>query len=322
MNRDVIRFAAVALMSGATVLAQQAATPSAKSALNLNDAHAEMRQALSFLKAGQSKKAGVPLDRALQILGTTPRAAYAHYLRAKVYTAQGETSMAVAQLEEAVALEPDYPAAWSDLGRARETLSDDTGALAAFKRAVGLDPKDAIAQYRLGAEYLHRGNAQLAIQPLKQALSLNPDGQSALYSLQRALQETGRSAEAGKVRQKLADVLHRRDVLYQRTLKAVAINNQGTALQKSGNLQGALEKYRAALKLSPGQIGIRVNFAIALLRLGHWSHGLSELHEAIQKDPGDNLLRRAWNDAVSQAPAGTLVNGVPVQPLVARQGYQ
>ncbi|MGH9581720.1 MAG: tetratricopeptide repeat protein [Bryobacteraceae bacterium] len=319
MNRRIIRFAAVALICTGSVLAQRPATSNGTGNLGPNDAHAQVERALSLLKAGQDGKAAVYLDRALRILGETAQAAYPHYLRAKVYTDQSSIPKAITELKKSVALEPNYAAAWSDLGQARKALSDDIGALAAYKRAVELDPNDAVAQYRLGAEYLQQGKAHLAVQHLEEALSLNPGGQSALYSLQLALRQDGRSAEANKVRKRLADLLHRRDVLYQNALKAVAINNEGAVLQKRGDLRGALEKYQAALNLSPGEVRIRVNFAIALLRLGQWDRGLSELHKAMRQDPGNDLLKKAWDDAVSQAPAGTSVNGIPLQPIAGRQ---
>lgn len=312
MKRRIGRFAAAMLICGGSMLAQESA----------NDPQAQVQRALNLLKAGQDDKAAVYLDHALHQLGASPQAAYPHYLRAKVYTAQNNIPKATTELKEAVSLQPDFAAAWSDLGEARKTLSDDAGALAAYKRAVELDPHDAVAQYRLGAEYLQQGKPHLAVSHLKQALSLNPNEQSTLYSLQLALRQDGQPAEADKVRQQLANLLHQRDILYQNALKAVAINNEGAALEKQGDLQGAVEKYRAALELSPGQVRIRVNFAIALLRLGRWNQGLSELHKAMQQAPGNDRLKRAWDDAVSQAPAGTLVDGIPLQSFLAQQNRQ
>jgi superkiller protein 3 len=312
----MMRFAAVVLICVGIAPAQQPATS------NGNDAQAQVKRALSLLKAGQDGKAAEYLDRAIEFSGETPQAAYPHYLRAKVYTAQNNIPKAILELRKAVSLQPEFAAAWSDLGQARKAVSEDAGALAAYKRAVELDPGDAVAQYRLGAEYLQQGKAHLAVEPLKRALSLSPEDQSTLYSLQLALRRDGQPAEADKVRQELADLLHRRDVLYQNALKAVAINNEGAALEKSGDLQGALEKYQAALELSPGQVKVRVNLAIALLRLGRWSQGLSELHKAMRQDPGNDLLKRAWEDAVSQAPAGTLVDGIPLESFAARQDHR
>jgi tetratricopeptide (TPR) repeat protein len=208
---------------------------------------------------------------------------------------------AAAQLQEAVSLRPDFAEAWSDLGQARKTLLDDAGALAAFARAVELSPDDAVAQYRLGAEYLRMAKIPEAIMHLQVAARLTPDDQSALYSLQLALREDGQIEPARQVREKLAELLRKRDKASERALTSVEINNQGAELEKAGDLRGALEKYRAALELNPDHVGIRTNLAVALLRSGQWSQGIAELREALQRDPGNAALQKALDDALAQA---------------------
>jgi tetratricopeptide (TPR) repeat protein len=246
------------------------------------------------------------LDRAIQILEHTPDAAYPHYLRAKVYSAQNDAQKAVTQLEEAVSLQPDFAEAWSDLGLARKTILDDQGALAAYKRAVELKPTDAVAQYRLGTEYLRAGETHAAIEPLEQAYRINPEDQSTLNSLQSALRQDGKPSEANSIRQKLAALLQKKDQERQNALAAVRVNNEGANLEKSGDLRGALQKYREALNLNPEHAGIRVNYAVALLRLGQWTEGLTQLHEALRRDPGNTQIQAALKDALAQAPPGSV----------------
>ena len=205
---------------------------------------------------------------------------------------------AAAQLQQAVSLRPDFAEAWSDLGQARKTLLDDAGALTAFERAVELSPDDAVAQYRLGAEYRRNARLPAAIQHLREALRLDPENQSTLYSLQSALREDGQLEQARQLRVKLAELLRKRDKASENALTAVQLNNQGAGLEKSGNLRGALEKYRAALDLYPEHVGIRVNVAAALLRLGQWSQGISELREALRRDPGNAVVKEALAHAL------------------------
>jgi len=87
-------------------------------------------------------------------------------------------------------------------------------------------------------------------------------------------------------------------------LAGIELNNQGANLEKAGDLAGALEKYRAARKLLPDHNGIRVNFAIALLRLGQWKEGLAELREAVRREPDNAVLKAALDDALAKAPEG------------------
>ena len=74
-------------------------------------------------------------------------------------------------------------------------------------------------------------------------------------------------------------------------------------LERAGNLPAALEKYRAAVALLPDHVGIRVNFAVALLRLAEWQQGLAEMREAVRREPGNALWKAALDDALKQAPA-------------------
>jgi protein O-GlcNAc transferase len=271
-------------------------------ALDPRFAQAHVNLGLVLQQAGELDQAAMHLDRAIGLLGRKPDAAYPHYLRAKVWSGQSDVLKAAAQLQEAVALRPDFAEAWSDLGDARKTLLDDGGALAAFERAVALSPDDAVAQTRLGSQYLDEGKAHLAVAHLQEAARLDPKNQSTLYSLQRALREDGQAAQADAIKQKLAELLRDKDKDDQNLLAGIELNNQGANLEKAGDLAGALEKYRAARKLLPDHNGIRVNFAIALLRLGQWKEGLAELREAARREPDNAVLKAALDDALAKAP--------------------
>ncbi len=270
---------------------------------NLAQAHVNLGMVLA--QTSELASAAAHLDRALTMLGRQPEAALAHYLRAKVHTDLGEVEQASADLKEAVRLKPDFAEAWSDLGQARRTLQDDAGALAAFKRAVALSPSDPVALTRLGAEYLHQGQVKPAIVHLEKAYGIDPKDQTTLNSLNTALRQDGQMERARQIKQKLLEVLRARDLNTQNQLNAARSNNDGVALEKAGDLRGALEKYRAAVALDPQHVELRVNLAVALLKLGQWKEGLTQLREARRQAPNDPVLKAAWDDAIAQAPAGS-----------------
>jgi tetratricopeptide (TPR) repeat protein len=246
------------------------------------------------------------LDRAIALLGQTDDAADAHYFRARIDSAQNHPRAAAVQLEAAVRVRPGFADAWSDLGQVRSQLLDDPGAVAAFEHAVVTNPKDAVAQYRLGAEYLHQGKTQPAIEHLRQANELNPSDQSTMNALQMALRQSGDSVGADEVKQQLAELLRERDRSNQNKLRAVQVNNEGSALEKAGDLAGAVVKYGEAAQLDPGHAGIRTNYGVGLLRLGKWTEGLEELHQALLIDPQNQQIRAALKEAISQAPVGVV----------------
>ena len=265
-------------------------------------AQARVNLGLVLLESGDSSAAATHLDRAIQLLGQNPDAAYPHYLRAKIYSEQKEINKAAAELQQAVTLQPEFGEAWSDLGNARKILLDEAGALVAFEKAVRLTPNDPVAQTRLGSELLTQGKAHEALPHLEEAVGLDPTNQSALYNLHRALLLEGQAREAEAVKAKLTDLLRRQDQADQNAVAGIQLNNQGAALEKAGNLPAALEKYRAALERYPGHLGIRLNFAIALLRLGQWKQGIAELREVVRRDPNNLPARKALDEALAQAP--------------------
>ncbi|MCX6638145.1 MAG: tetratricopeptide repeat protein [Acidobacteria bacterium] len=272
-------------------------------ALDPGFAQAHSNLGMILAQQGEPAAAAKHLERAIGLFGDTPDAAHPHYLRAKIYAEQDEAGKAAAELQAAVSLRPDFAEAWSDLGEARNALLDDAGAFAAFRRSVELDPENAISRDRLGAEYLRQGKAHEAVLHLREAFRLDPKNQSTLYRLQLALRQDGQLEEAGRIKEKLTALLREIDRESRDAFKALQLNNEGAELEKKGDRRGALEKYRGAVALDPTHIGIRMNFAVALLRLGQWKEGLSELREAVRRDPRNALAKAALDDALKQAPA-------------------
>lgn len=299
-------FSGAADLKGARAEFQQAV------ALDPAFAQAHANLAMVLLQAGESQSGEAHLDRAIKIFGASPDAAHPHYLRAKIYTERNDIEKGAAELNLAVTLRPDFSEAWSDLGQARKTLLDDNGAFAAFRRSVELDPENAISQYRLGAEYLARGEAHDAVRHLREAYRLNPQNQSTLHGLQLALRQDGKLDEAARIKEELAVLLRKIDQESQAAFTALRLNNEGAALEKTGNLRAALEKYRQAVALDPAHAGFHMNFGVALLRLGQWKEGLAELRDAAGRDPGSTLMKTALQDALEQAPVEFGGKGKPL----------
>jgi protein O-GlcNAc transferase len=278
------------------------AIPEFERAVQIDPGHAQAHanMAAILMEEGDEKSAVPHLERAIRLFGKKPDAAYPHYLRAKVYQSERETEKAVAELGQAVELRPDFAEAWSDLGEARRDLNDDAGALRAFRRAVELNPEDGVAQARLGSALLDSGVAHDAATHLKEAVRLDPKNQSALNALQLALRRDGQSEQAEAVKRQLTEVMRERDKADQSQVAAIELNNQGAALEKNGDVRGAVAKYRSALTLLPEHVGIRTNLAVALLKVGSWDEGLAELREALRRDPNNANLIAALKDALAQ----------------------
>jgi len=70
-------------------------------------------------------------------------------------------------------------------------------------------------------------------------------------------------------------------------------NDAGMALEKAGDLRGALEKYRAALGIDPTDEVLRLNYGLAQCRLGRSQEGTAELQEVLRLDPNNAHAAKA-----------------------------
>lgn len=268
---------------------------------NLAEAHVNL--SLILAQSDDFSAAAEHLDHAIKLQGKSPDAAYAHYLRAKLWSAQGQMEKATSELQRAVQLHADYEQAWSDLGGVRRLALDNAGAIRALQRAVALKPEDALAQYRLGQLYLQNGDPLNAISHLKKALAQTPNDRGSLYNLMLALRKTGQVEEAKGIENRIADLRQQDDRASEVGLAASALNNEGIQLEKSGDVRGALAKYRAALDLDPTGYGFRLNYALALCRLGRWQDGTTELRQVLRVDPDNADAAKALYVALDRARA-------------------
>jgi tetratricopeptide (TPR) repeat protein len=266
-------------------------------------AEAHVNLALLLAQSGDWEGADEHLDRALALQGNTPTSAYTRYLRATTWIAQTQFDKADADLQQAVRLRPDFAEAWSDLGWVRRMLSDEAGEMQALEKSVLLNPKDSIAQYRLGTAYLRRGEAKLAVEHLQAALKWGGADRATLYNLELALRKAGDMKEAQKVRSQMEHQLQISRISSENALLISSLNDEGIQLEKQGDLQGAVTKYRMALDLDPTAGGIRLNYGLALCRLRHWHDGIAEIQEVLRLDPDNGAAARALFIAKEQAEA-------------------
>ncbi len=103
---------------------------------------------------------------------------------------------AKAALKHALALDAKSAQAWYNLGLAQRSGNELEPAIASFQQAVKIDPHDADSLYFEGACYQEMKEFDKAIAVFQQTLAINPLHASAEFGLARALQRTGKTAEA------------------------------------------------------------------------------------------------------------------------------
>lgn len=141
--------------------------------LLLSVASISIRSGVSRLFSDYASLSGLidPANEAVRFAPTDPEA---HYARANVLLGANNAAAAVPEFERAVQLRPRDYVLWTELGRARDQLKDEAGALAAFKEAVRLAPFYAAPRWQLGNFLFRAGQRDEALAELRQAAASDP----------------------------------------------------------------------------------------------------------------------------------------------------
>ncbi len=185
-------------------------------------------------------------------------------------------------LQEALAIEPDFAAAWGELARiyatqagsgVRSTEEAFSLARAAAERALEVDSGYAPAIAALGLVAMtYDGDLAEAARYYQQALTLAPSDTDIMIDAATLLQTLGRLDEAIPLKEFAID----RDPVNPR-----AHHNLGNAYRWAGRWDEAMASYRTALSLSPGHIGAYTGIGQALLGKGEPAPAL----ESIDQEP-------------------------------------
>jgi tetratricopeptide (TPR) repeat protein len=125
-----------------------------------------------------------------------PRLAQAAINEGIALMAQQKLDEAQKALRAALVLNQSSAQAWYNLGLAQHANNETEEALKSFQQAVTLDPRDADSLYFEGVCYGDLKDFEKAIAIYEQALQINPMHASSEFQLARALQRSGRTAEA------------------------------------------------------------------------------------------------------------------------------
>jgi len=236
---------------------------------------------------------------------------------------------AISLFQQAVAIDPDYVAAWDALAVAydnqvamglRPMREGAELARAATMRALEIDPDFAQSHAELGwIATSYDNNLQAAARHYEQALRLDPDNIYILAGAAVLLKTIGRVSEALALEQYIVS----RDPLNP----AIRINT-GVSYLHLGQTEQAIQSWRSALRLSPDHIAVHYFIALALLQDGEAATALAELeqesfegiaisgrvmslHALGRVEESEALLRTLLNDWSEQLPvivARVLVN--------------
>lgn len=219
-------------------------------------------------------------------LAEAPEQPDALHLLGVIADQQGRHAEAVDLIGRAIAGSPQAAEFHGNLGTALLALGRDDEAAAAYRRAIELDPAYADGHANLGNLLRRRREAEAALASYAAALALQPDHAGARLGLGAALLMQKRPDEA---------LPHLAAACRLDPLSAEARDLAATALRHAGREAEAVQQHRKALSLAPGDIRLRENFAVTLVkseRPDSWRDAERELSAIIAEVPNriDSLI--------------------------------
>jgi len=222
----------------------------------------------------------------------------------------GNLDQAVAYLETARAIDPDYAPLYVRLGKVHLDRSELAEARAAFERVIGDETGlAAAAHYYLGQIANLERRFDDAIAHLEAALAINPDATEVHYPLAQAYRSLGR----GDLAKQHLDQFKLRapDVpdpliaeLEAATKRSLPAFQRAIHAVRSADYAEAAERFQEGLAVDPDNAHARVSYARVLYLTGARDQAETELDRALALEP-DLVLANFLHATLLQAAGKT-----------------
>jgi tetratricopeptide (TPR) repeat protein len=191
-----------------------------------------------------------------QAVALNPRYTIAYFLRAYVKDLLNDPQGALADFNQGISLNPKIATAYNNRGNLKkDKLNDPQGALADFNQGISLNPKNANAYYNRGVLKAQKlNNPKGALSDYNQAISLNPKFATA-YNNRGSLKAKKLNDPKGALsdfNQAISLNPKYADAYYNRgVLKATMFND--SSAERLRQRAGAIADFRTAAKLFRAQ---------------------------------------------------------------------
>ena len=162
------------------VVTDESGNEIAREPVNIQSFHSQLKVELPEDRATARPQGPVSVS---ELRHPPERRALAAALKAQKLSESGDYRGAAAQLEKAVALDPQFAGAHTNLGAQYAHLGDFGRAEAEFRRAIALDPSSPLAQADLALVLARIGQTREAGQWARHALALDSTNPVARYVL-------------------------------------------------------------------------------------------------------------------------------------------
>ncbi len=209
----------------------------------------------------------------------------------KALLKQGNAFLESGRLDEAaecyrraIAQNPDYSDAYTNLGHVLQRQGKLDEAIPLYRKAIEITPDHLMAHQNLGFLLMGLGRSEAAEESLCRVVALAPEHVGALHNLGVIAAQRGDFPQAEALLFKATElqpggtgdhVLAKADIYFH-------LGDEASAL---GKYEEAVSFYQKAIKRNPGHVFAHVNIAIALLELGLYDEVETYSRKAIALAP-------------------------------------
>jgi tetratricopeptide (TPR) repeat protein len=285
----------------------------------------DFQSAVAQYDAGHLPEAAAQLEK---LVREAPQVFEVHELLGLVYAAESRDAQATQQLEAAVRIKPNDPAARTNLATSLIRTGKLPDAEEQLKKAVALDPRSYDANHNLGEVYIRTGKLEAAVPYLRTAHDVDASSYDNEYDLALAYLYTDKPNSARQIvrtllQSKNAAELH--NLLGQIEEKdgqyVAAANEFETAARQDPSesnlfdwaselllhqtLEPAIEVFRKAAERYPNSPRVAIGLGIAYYSRGIYDEAVKSLLHAADLSPSDprsyQFLSKAYDSSPGQA---------------------
>jgi serine/threonine protein kinase/tetratricopeptide (TPR) repeat protein len=230
-------------------------------------------KAKSLRDAGRIDEAIAELDKAIKI---APDFVAAYNSRGLAYQAKKDVKRAIADFDKAIVLDAKNASLYNNRAVAKEAAQDHAGAIDDLSKAIGIDGSKALF-------YEHRAEAEQAVGKLDRALE--DYGAAIAKDPSRAETYFGRGEIEESQKSYTAAETDFSKVLELQPDRVEAYYRRGLARSQLGNNDAATKDFGEALRRDPKHAGSYLRRGYALVKLGRTKEAESDLVRYLQLEP-------------------------------------
>lgn len=211
--------------------------------------------------------------------------------RAKALAGLEKYEEALASVNRAVGMTPNYPEAWSDRGAILWHLQKYDAALESTQKAIQLNPKNAKAWLNQGIVLRSLGQYQDALKAYDTALEIDTTNSGVWMNRAVVLVDLGRLSAA------IASI---NSGLQFDPKSFLGWYNKGLILVKLHQYEDALVAYERAAKIEPKSASALTGYGMALFFLQRYPDAIMTLQAALKLEPNLSLAQEALKTAMEK----------------------